>query len=712
MEIPERSLNTEIQFAKGVGPKPAPLYNKLKIFTIYDLLFHLPRRYEDRRNLPRMASLRAGMSVTIKGEVTHVESKRMRNKMSAFYAWVSDGTGQVKLSWFNQPWVAKRLVEGIEVIAYGTLKANGYQLEISSPDYELIGEDDDIDEFAKIMPVYPATEGLGQKSIRRAIAANLDSYVPLIEDLLPSKIRSQNDLMDLQQAMYSVHRPQEAEWSKEARNRLVFDEFFAMQVQLQIQRAKSQKEQGISFPLNDLEKQRESMRAGLLGVTRELSPLSDEIKLMLPFALTGAQNRVVSEIWRDMERQIPMNRLVQGDVGSGKTAVSACAILGAVRCGYQAALMAPTEILAEQHYIVMKRLFEPLGYEVVFVAGKLKVKERKKVRDLLESHTAHIAVGTHALIQDDLNFHKLGLVVIDEQHRFGVMQRASLRKKAELSPDVLVMTATPIPRTLTMTLYGDLDVSVIDELPPGRKPIKTHWKKPSDRVTVYKSLLQLLEAGRQAYFVCPAIEESEKMQTQAAVDLHYRLSTGVFSNYKVGLLHGQMKSVDKEQVMEEFRNHQLDILVSTVVIEVGVDVPNATVMVIEDANRFGLSQLHQIRGRVGRGDHQSFCILISDATSEETRERLQVLVDSQDGFVISETDLRLRGPGDVMGTAQSGSLDLKLADLAQDLKILERAREAAIQMLVDDPNLTQPENKLFIKRVKALHDDQAHIIRS
>ncbi|HJP82872.1 MAG TPA: ATP-dependent DNA helicase RecG, partial [Fimbriimonadaceae bacterium] len=433
---------------------------------------------------------------------------------------------------------------------------------------------------------------------------------------------------------------------------------------------------------------------------RDGVPLWHQIHAMLPFTLTNAQMRVIDEIYADMAQPHPMNRLVQGDVGSGKTAVAACAMLAAVRSGYQAAMMAPTEILAEQHFSNLTKLLEPLGIEVALLVGKQNARDRKRALDAVSSGKAKVVVGTHALIQEHVEFDRLGLAVIDEQHRFGVLQRAALRQKGLGNPDVLVMTATPIPRTLTMTLYGDLELSVIDELPPGRKSIKTHYKPNASRDSVYESVRKLVSEGRQAYFVCPLVSDSEKMQAQAATDLAYRLENGPFNEMRVGLLHGQQKPAEKEEVIDRFRKGELDILVSTTVIEVGVDVPNASVMVIEDANRFGLSQLHQLRGRVGRGEHQSFCILIADARNDEARERMDTMVRTTDGFEIAEVDLRLRGPGELAGTAQSGNRDFKLADLVQDGKLLEVSRQAAMRLVEQDPHLALDEHQGILMKVR------------
>lgn len=688
MAVIAPSLQTEIQFVKGVGPKMAPLYGKLGITTAQDLLFHFPRRYEDRRHLPPIREARAGTHATVRGRIVHVESRPSRGRAAPVKAILNDGSGQMVLVWFNQPWIAKKLREVTgEVIAYGLVKDGSHALEMHSPEFEVIDPDDEAEGFTRIFPVYGLTEGLMQRSVRRAAANAVENYVDLLSEPLPLNVRKENKLPGLAWAVRRMHVPENLDDVGHARRRIAFDEFLAIQLLVQMRRAATQQEPGIKF---DLPKD-----------------LKDEIKQIMPFELTGAQQRVVKEIWSDMQKTAPMNRLVQGDVGSGKTAVAACAMLAAVRSGYQAALMAPTEILAEQHAMNLSRLFEPLGLQVQLLLGKQKAKEKQKAIEQIESGQAQIVVGTHAVIQEDVNFAKLGLAIIDEQHRFGVLQRLALRQKSDVIPDVLVMTATPIPRTLSMTVYGDLDVSVIDEMPPGRRPIKTHWKAASAREAVYETVGKLLQEGRQAYFVCPMITESEKLQTQAAVDLHYRLSEGAFRDYRVGLLHGQMKPAEKEVVMESFRSHELDVLVSTVVIEVGVDVPNATVMVIEDANRFGLSQLHQIRGRVGRGDQQSFCILIADATTDEARDRMEVMVATQDGFRIAEEDLRLRGPGDMLGTRQSGNLDLRVADLIRDLRILEDAKQAAFKIVASDPDLSSAENIRLRSLLKGKHEGDA-----
>lgn len=702
----------EVQFLKGVGPKSAMILAKLGLKTVEDVLWYLPRRYDDRSNLPQLVMLRPGEAQSVRGRVRGVTTRRISGGRVIIQAVLDDGSGQVTLTWFNQPWVARELqrIER-EVMAYGTVKeGRSRQLEIASPEWEAVDEEDESGDFARIVPVYGLSEGVPQKTVRRAAASAIQFFADQVEDPLPEDFRRANRLVPLGAALRQMHAPESAAHLEKARHRLVYEEFLYLQLVLQMRRMEVQQEVGISFPLGEIGRRDMRMGGGLFedgGV--DARSLEEQALAMLPFDLTGAQRRVVGEIWSDMERGFPMNRLVQGDVGSGKTAVAACAMLGAVRCGYQAAMMAPTEILAEQHWMNLRRLFEPLGISVNLLVGKLGAKDKRKALEKTASGAAQITVGTHALISEGVEFAKLGFVVIDEQHRFGVMQRLSLRQKGVDNPDVLVMTATPIPRTLTMSLYGDLDLSVIDELPPGRKAIKTHWKKPWDREKVYETVRRLVAEGRQAYFVCPMITESDKMQTQAAEDLHYRLTHETFPDLKVGLLHGQMKSAEKEAVMDLFRRGEVDVLVSTVVIEVGVDVPNASVIVIEDANRFGLSQLHQLRGRVGRGEHQSYCILIADATTGDAEERLKVLEETTDGFRIAEADLKIRGPGDVMGTRQSGMLEFKVADLISDGPVLEQARQGAIAILAEDANLSLPVNRLMLEQVRKRRSDEAMI---
>ncbi|MDT7961058.1 MAG: ATP-dependent DNA helicase RecG, partial [Armatimonadota bacterium] len=499
-------------------------------------------------------------------------------------------------------------------------------------------------------------------------------------EILPRSVRERLGLMPIQQALQQIHFPDDEQMIEPARQRLVFEEFFLMQLGVGLQRQRTRQERGIAMRI-------------------DADRLNEMLHRIVPFELTNAQKRVIHEIWNDMAQPHPMNRLLQGDVGSGKTIVAAAAILAAVDNQYQAAIMAPTEILAEQHYINLHRLFQPLGISVELLVGRLSNKQRQQARERIATGRGMVAVGTHALIQEGVDFARLGLAIIDEQHRFGVLQRAALRDKG-IMPHVLVMTATPIPRTLTLTLYGELDVSVIDELPPGRKPVRTYWKTPEERLKVYAGVRKLVEQGRQAYVICPLIDESDKLQVRAAEQMAEHLQKDVFPDLRVGLLHGRMKPAEKEAVMEAFRAGELDILVSTTVIEVGVDVPNAAAIVIEDADRFGLAQLHQLRGRVGRSEHQSYCVLIADPKSEEGQRRMEIMTRTNNGFLIAEEDLRIRGPGEIYGTRQSGMPSFRVADLVKDMRLLEVARQEAFRLLERDPELARPEHTVLREAVE------------
>jgi ATP-dependent DNA helicase RecG len=714
----EPSLSTEVQFLKGVGPRWAVGLNKAGIETVGDLLYRLPRRYEDRSSMPAIGSLKPGQWATIRGRVQRVDTRTLRRGMVILRATVSDGTGRLALTWFNQPWIKGQLEKGTgEIVAYGQVKSSDRNLEIAGPEWEAVDADADPEDFGRIVPVYPLVEGLTQRTVRRAVRSALANYLQLVKDPLPASLRRRENLVELQWALQQIHLPDDETSRLEARRRLVFEEFFYLQIGMAMKRAEVNAETGIAFPVKDLRSGRPAVidpsAAHLFDAEerskRDHEPLMQQIGRILPFALTAAQERVLNEIWTDMASPHPMNRMLQGDVGSGKTAVAACAMLTAIRSGYQSAIMAPTEILAEQHYVNMHRLLEPLGVRVVLLVGKQNSRERKAALEATAQGSGHVVVGTHAVIQEGVSFARLGLIIVDEQHRFGVLQRKALRDKGFGNPDVLVMTATPIPRTLTMAVYGDLDLSVIDELPPGRRPVKTHWKRASERNEVYAAVRKLLEEGRQGYFVCPLVSESENMMAQAAEDLYERLRSGPLRGLRIGLLHGQLKASEKEAVMEQFRGHELDVLVSTTVIEVGVDVPNATVMVVEDANRFGLSQLHQLRGRVGRGSIQSYCVLIADARGEDARSRLEIMAETNDGFRIAEADLRLRGPGMLAGTQQSGNADFKVGDLLLDGKMLEVARQAAIDVVANDPSLSSPVWGLVLQKVRSQRSDLAVI---
>lgn len=681
---PNVRLDTEVRFLKGVGDKMAQVLAKLDLHTLLDLLYHLPRRYEDRSHFRKIAHARPGEAATFAGRLITVDNLSPRRGLTLTKAFIDDGSGALELIWYNQPYLKDKLLKlrNRRIVVYGAVKDTGWGLQIESPEWEDIEEGEPMDGLLhanRVVPIYPLTEGLGQKRMRQ-ILWNAVQYADLVPEILPAEIRRRVGLMPVAEAIRQVHFPDSMEQIAPAHQRLVFEEFFVMQLGLALKRHQVAQERGIAMHIDE-------------------ERLTGQIRQLVPFELTSAQNRVIREIWDDMRRPHPMNRLLQGDVGSGKTIVAAAAILAAVDNQYQAAIMAPTEILAEQHYMVLHRLFQPLGISVELLVGRLTPRQRAQARERIATGRGMVAVGTHALIQEGIAFARLGLAIIDEQHRFGVLQRAALRDKG-VSPHLLVMTATPIPRTLTLALYGDLDVSIIDEMPPGRKPVKTYWKLPEERIKVYEGIRKLVAQGRQAYIICPLIEESEKLQVRAAEDLYEHLKKDVLPDLRVGLLHGRMKPLEKEAVMEAFRAGEIDVLVSTTVIEVGVDVPNAVAVIVEDAERFGLAQLHQLRGRVGRGEHQSYCVLIADPKSEEGKARLEIMTQTNNGFTIAEEDLRLRGPGEIYGTRQSGMSAFRVADLIKDMHLLEVARQEAFRLIERDPDLSQPQHRLLREAVE------------
>jgi ATP-dependent DNA helicase RecG len=679
----------EIKFVKGVGPKMAEVFHRLGIFTAADLIRHYPRHHLDFQNRLLIRDVRQGQEVTVFGTIRSVGAfQAKKGNVSILTIVIGDGTGSVVVSRFIGGRSNKYLLDrykaqypkGAQVIASGLVERDRFsgRLQLKNAEIELLtdaaGADEEVNSLHtnRLVPVYPLTDGLGLRYLRGLIHNALETFGDDIKDPLPESLRRQYNLLPLKDALYGIHFPDDVETKDEARRRLVFDELFSIQLQLAHRRyQRALADDALSFSMPD---------SGLLSRFQEA----------LPFKLTGAQQRVFGEIARDLASSRPMHRLVQGDVGSGKTVVAAMAALLAIENGYQVAVMAPTEILAEQHFRQFQRWLTPLGLRVGLFVGKQGVKERREMQQALLTGQMHVAVGTHALIQEDVEFARLGLIVIDEQHRFGVKQRAKLKAKG-YNPELLTMTATPIPRTLALTIHGDLDVSEIDELPPGRKPVKTKVLTSAEKRQLWGFIKQELLKGRQAYIVFPLIEESETLSAKAATAEFETLRTSEFPEpqYRIGLMHGKLKPQEKEEVMERFRKGELQILVCTTVIEVGVDVPNASVMVIENADRFGLAQLHQLRGRVGRGADQSYCFLVGNANSETTRQRLEIMEKTNDGFVVAEKDLELRGPGEFMGVRQSGMPDLVLADLVQDAVILEQARKAAIDTIKQDPELKQ-----------------------
>lgn len=676
---------TPLTVFSGVGAKTADLLARLGLLTIADLLYHFPRRYEDRAKFASIAELQDGQTATVVGVVTGVENRVLRKQLTLTKVSLDDGSRRIaSLTWFNQYRMKATFdaLMGKRIVVYGAVKRAYAAVEFSQPEWEPLDDESaggsvDSLSIGRIVPIYPSTEGVSQRLLRKIAHAALSTYAGAVPETLPEVLRENRNLTGIIASLWGIHFPETFTELEAARRRLAYEELLVLQLLLAERRQEAAGELGVAF--SDVS-----------------SPLR-EFRDILPFSLTDAQNRVVSEIAADMAAPRPMNRLVQGDVGSGKTAVAMAAMAIAVRNGYQATLMAPTEILAEQHLRGVRNALEEMGIRVDLLTGSRPAKEKAAVRERVASGETGVVVGTHALIQDSVTFRRLGLAVIDEQHRFGVLQRAALTGKGgDVMPDVLVMTATPIPRTLTLTVYGDLDVSIIDQLPPGRKPIKTHWKKVTDKESVYNGVRKLIQEGRQVFVVCPLVEESEKMQARAATELASHLAQHVFPEFAVGLLHGQLTSDGKDAAMHAFRVAETQILVATTVIEVGVDVPNAAVMVIEDADRFGLAQLHQLRGRVGRGAHASYCILIADPKTADGIARMRVMTETADGFRIAEEDLRLRGPGEFFGVRQSGLPTLKAADVLRDVEILKEAREDAFLIIEQDSHLASRENR-FLK---------------
>ncbi len=680
-------LDVPAQYVKGVGPARAALLARLELHTVEDLLYHKPHRYEDRSRLSKIGSLVPGQKHPVEGVVLALSEKRYGTYQ--FVAALSDDTGVLQAIWFGQRYLRRVIRRGTRLIVYGRVERVG-ALQMVVEDFELLsGDDDDTLHTGRIVPMHPATEGLSPRVLRSIISQTLAQYADGLPDALPEAVRRRHDLIPLRDALYGLHFPASLDDAGAARLRLAFDELLVLQLGvLQRRRALETIDKGVRYAGD--------------------GTLLARFVETLPYALTRAQRRVIDGISEDLRRHRPMNRLLQGDVGSGKTVVAAAALWVCVGGGYQGVLMAPTEILAEQHFLTFRRLLEPLGVAVVLVTGASGRRGRGEAREALRTGAAQLAVGTHALVEAGVEFARLGLVVVDEQHKFGVMQRAALRRKGSY-PDVLVMTATPIPRTLSMTLYGDLDVSVLDELPPGRGATKTYVRGPEKRPDVYAWVRSQVLAGRQAYIVCPLIEESEKLQVEAATRLAERIREDVFAGIPLALLHGRMRPDEKETVMEQFRGGTVKVLVATPVIEVGIDVPQATIMVIEDADRFGLAQLHQLRGRVGRGAETSHCILLSSAATDAAQTRMAVMEHTGDGFVIAQRDLELRGPGEFLGTRQHGLPELRIADLLADASILDAAREEAARMLDADPVLSAPDHAGLRREVRRRFGDRVGV---
>lgn len=664
----QEHLLAPVTSLSGVGEKRAQLLEKLGIKTIFDLIEYYPRAYEDRTQVKSIGETELGETVCVEGTVASpVNTRMIRKGLTICKVRVVDDTGALNITFFNQSFVENQLEVGETYCFYGKIEGNLLRREMNTPVFEAI--DADPLKTRRLIPIYPLTAGLPAHQLSMYIRKALAAYNDELSDPIPTEIRMRETLAHARFAYENIHYPMDEKALELAKKRLIFEELFLLSIGL--------------LKLKSRKNEKNGLKMGKI----DLKPFFNT----LPYTLTNAQLRAVHDAAEDLQKSAPMNRLIQGDVGSGKTVVAAACAYFACKSGFQTALMAPTEILAEQHLKSMQEFMAPHGISVELLTGSMTAAQKRKCKERLARGEIDLLIGTHAILTDDVEFSRLGLVITDEQHRFGVRQRAALTAKGE-NPHLLVMSATPIPRTLALILYGDLEVSIIDELPPGRKPVSTYAVDDTKRDRAYGFVRARLEEGRQAYIVCPLVEESDAMELKSVENFTKQLAETKFYGYKVAMLHGKMKGKEKDAIMRAFANGEIQVLVSTTVIEVGVNVPNATVMVVENAERFGLSQLHQLRGRVGRGSEQSYCILFSEIRTGITRDRLRVLCKTNDGFVISEEDMSLRGPGDLFGTRQHGFPDLKIADLVRDLDVLRTAQAAAKEILQKDPALSDKEH--------------------
>ena len=666
------TASTDIQYLKGVGEKRAVVLKQKGIDTVGALLRFYPRAYLDWTAVKPISETLFFENCCVKAKIiTPIKTSYIRKSMTIYKFWVEDSSGRMEVTLFNQKFLAEKLREGREYLFYGKVEGNLFKREMSSPTIMESG-------YNGIEPIYPASYNLSSKMIEKLVKTAVSSLC--LEETLPEEIRKRNGLCDIKFAIENIHFPRTPENLERAKKRLVFEELFVLQAGLNFLKKHSRGKTGCKIEKNYL----------------------GEFQSKIPFSLTNAQIRVINEALYDMSSGKPMNRLIQGDVGSGKTSVAAALMFVTALNGFQSALMAPTEILAEQHFKTLSGIMESTGIKCGLLTGSLTKKQKNSLKDALKKGEIDVIVGTHALLVDDVEFDNLGLVITDEQHRFGVAQRGKLSSKGE-NPHTLVMSATPIPRTLGLIIYGDLDISIIDEYPKGRQSIDTYCVDTSYRQRIYNYIKKFLNEGRQGYIVCPLVEENETMDITPASEYYEKLKSGEFKDYTVGLLHGKMKPQDKDRVMRSFAAGEIQLLIATTVIEVGIDVPNAVIMVIENAERFGLSQLHQLRGRIGRGKHKSSCILISDNKSPDTKKRLNVIKNSCDGFKIADADLELRGPGDFLGSRQHGLPDMKIADIFADREILHLAGKEVEFLLKSDPTLKNPENAGLRKEISALY---------
>lgn len=674
----EEALRQPVRHAKGVGGRRAQLLSRLGIETLEDLLLYFPRRLEDRRLIKRIAELREGDRVTVRGRVRAIDIIKPRPNLEILKLALQDNTGLLYAVWFNQPWLKTQFQPGERLSLFGAVERSYKQIQMSNPVWEPLEKP-----FltGRLVPIYPATEGLTPAALYRLIQQNLALYREAIKEILPAEIRERQQLLPRALAIEKIHSPSSLEVYEQARQTLVFEEFFIFQLGVARARQNARAQPGL-----------------MLKISAEQF---DNFCASLPFRLTGAQERAIAQIRDDLASGHPMNRLLQGEVGAGKTIVAAAACLIASAAGYQATLMAPTEILAEQHGQRLRDVLAPLGVRIGLLSGSLSPSEKQVIRAAAQAGELDLLIGTHALLEDEVRFRQLGLVVIDEQQRFGVVQRAALEQKGR-NAHVLVMSATPIPRTITLTLYGQFEISILDEL-PFPKQIKTYWLAEERRPEVYQLIAAELRGGVQAYIVYPLVEESEELDLQAAAQMREELAQGVFKDFRVGLLHGRMSSAEKQAVMERVRAKAIDVLVSTSIIEVGIDVPDASLLVIEHADRFGLAQLHQLRGRIGRAGQRALCFAIANAANEESRRRLEAFRDLNDGFAIAEEDLKIRGTGELLGLSQHGlDTTFRVADLLRDFSLMKEARAEAVSLIARDPET--PLLKEFQRRFGATFD--------
>ncbi|MBU6392434.1 MAG: ATP-dependent DNA helicase RecG [Planctomycetota bacterium] len=680
-------LNQSVQYLKGVGPKRSEIFEKLGIHTIRDMLYYFPREYKDLTKIQKISEAKIGTEISVQGKVLGINTRISRNRKHILEVFVGDETGAVAATWFNQPFLISKFHVGDNIYLHGKVGVYKY-LQLLSPEYEIV-PDEEVKKEGSIVPIYPLTEHISQTHFRKIMKEAVHHFTDHIEELLPQEILVKNQLLLLNRAIREIHFPETFDTLKRAKTRLVYDELLILEIAMALRRSGIKEEMGISF---------------------KVGPNVDaHIRNLIPFTLTNAQERLINEIKKDMQNNKPMNRLLQGDVGSGKTVVAIYAILAAIANGYQATFMAPTEILSEQHFQTIQKYLQHSHVRMQLLTGSTNSKYKKDALEQIRNGQIDLVIGTHALIEETVQFKKLGLVVIDEQHKFGVIQRLKLKEKG-YCPDVLIMTATPIPRTLSLTLFGDLDISILDEMPPGRTPIKTFWIPKDKEKEAYNFIHGEIAKGGQVFIVYPLVEESKALDLKSAVTEARKLQSDVFPTLKIGLLHGQMKSAEKDKIMTNFKEKRYDILVSTVILEVGIDVPNATVMVIEHAERFGLAQLHQLRGRIGRGSEQSYCLLFGNPKTNEARERLRIMTKTCDGFKIAEMDFKLRGPGEFFGTRQHGLPELRISDLIKDFPILKQARSDAFGIVSKDPRLTLETHQKIRQKVMETFKDKLELI--